>query len=137
MNEQIDIAVDLGVVPPPLPEILSLRQLVEVAPAPPHEAVEGVSAEAQKGPAAHHGDDTNRREEPLGRAEPGVHVPAGPEAWVEDHSCPNGLGFAEKSVWAEEKVGRTGEQLCECTNGGEGETRGFHVAENTGGRWLV
>src|SRR5512143_628567 len=32
MNEQIDIAVDLGVVAPPLPEILSLRQLVEGAP---------------------------------------------------------------------------------------------------------
>ncbi len=35
MAEQVDIAVDLGVVPPPLPEILNLRQLVETAPAPP------------------------------------------------------------------------------------------------------
>ena len=42
MSEQIDIAVDLGVVPPPLPEILSLRQLVEVAPAPPPQIIEGV-----------------------------------------------------------------------------------------------
>ena len=32
MNQQVDIAVDLGAVPPPLPEILSLRQLVEAAP---------------------------------------------------------------------------------------------------------
>ena len=35
MSEQIDIAVDLGVLPPPLPEILNLRQLVEAAPPPP------------------------------------------------------------------------------------------------------
>src|SRR3974390_2931403 len=42
MSEQIDIAVDLGVVPPPLPEIMSLRQLVEVAPAPPPQIIEGV-----------------------------------------------------------------------------------------------
>lgn len=39
---QIDIAVDLGVVAPPLPEILSLRQLVETAPAPPPQIIEGV-----------------------------------------------------------------------------------------------
>ena len=29
MSEQIDIAVDLGGVPPPLPEILNLRHLVK------------------------------------------------------------------------------------------------------------
>lgn len=42
MSEQIDIAVDLGVVAAPLPEILNLRQLVEVAPAPPPQVIEGV-----------------------------------------------------------------------------------------------
>jgi hypothetical protein len=42
MSEQIDIAVDLGVVPPPLPEIMSLRQLVEAAPMPPPQIIEGV-----------------------------------------------------------------------------------------------
>ena len=42
MSEQIDIAVDLAVVPPPLPEILTLRQLVEMAPAAPPEIIEGV-----------------------------------------------------------------------------------------------
>ena len=31
MSEQIDIPIDLGVGPPPLPEILNLRQLVETA----------------------------------------------------------------------------------------------------------
>jgi len=40
--EQIDIAVDLGVVPRPLPEILNLRQLVETAPAAPPEIIECV-----------------------------------------------------------------------------------------------
>jgi len=40
--EQVDPAVDLGVVPPPLPEILNLRQLVEAAPAPPPQIIEGV-----------------------------------------------------------------------------------------------
>jgi len=40
--EQIGIAVDLGVVPRPLPEILNLRQLVETAPAAPPEIIEGV-----------------------------------------------------------------------------------------------
>jgi hypothetical protein len=42
MSEQIDIAVDLGVVPPPLPEIMSLRELVEAAPAAPAQIIEGV-----------------------------------------------------------------------------------------------
>ncbi len=42
MSEQIDIAVDLGAVPPPLPEILSLAQLVEIASPPPPEIIEGV-----------------------------------------------------------------------------------------------
>lgn len=42
VSEQVDIAVDLGVVPAPLPEILNLRQLVGVAPAPPPQVIEGV-----------------------------------------------------------------------------------------------
>jgi len=42
VSEQIDIAVDLGVLPPPLPEILNLRQLVEAAPTPPPQIIEGV-----------------------------------------------------------------------------------------------
>src|SRR5436190_1675023 len=42
VSEQIDIAVDLGVVAPPLPEILSLRQLVEAAPSAPPQIIEGV-----------------------------------------------------------------------------------------------
>jgi hypothetical protein len=42
MSEQIDIAVDLGVVPPALPEILTLRQLVETAPQAPPQIIEGV-----------------------------------------------------------------------------------------------
>ena len=42
MAEQVDIAVDIGVVAPPLPEILNLPQLVEAAPAPPPQAIEGV-----------------------------------------------------------------------------------------------
>jgi hypothetical protein len=42
MSEQVDIAVDLGVVPAPLPEILSLRQLVAAAPAPPPEIIDGI-----------------------------------------------------------------------------------------------
>ncbi len=42
MSEQIDIAVDLGVVPAGLPEILSLRQVVEAAPAPAPQIIEGV-----------------------------------------------------------------------------------------------
>jgi len=41
-SEQVDPAVDLKVVPPPLPEILNLRQLVEGAPAPPPQIIEGV-----------------------------------------------------------------------------------------------
>ena len=42
MGEQVDIAVDLGVLPPPLPEILTLRQLVETAPAAPPQIIEGI-----------------------------------------------------------------------------------------------
>ena len=42
MSEPLDIAVDLGAVPEPLPEILNLRQLVETAPAPPPQIIEGV-----------------------------------------------------------------------------------------------
>jgi len=42
LSDQIDIAIDLGVVPPPLPGILNLRQLVESAPAAPPQIIEGV-----------------------------------------------------------------------------------------------
>ncbi len=42
MSDQIDIAVDLGVVPAALPEIMNLRQLVEAAPAPPPQIIEAV-----------------------------------------------------------------------------------------------
>jgi hypothetical protein len=41
MPEQVDIAVDLGAVPLALPEILTLARLVETAPAPPPEVIEG------------------------------------------------------------------------------------------------
>jgi hypothetical protein len=42
MSEQIDIAVDLGVVPPPLPRVLSLNDLVRKAPQTPPQVIEGV-----------------------------------------------------------------------------------------------
>jgi hypothetical protein len=42
MNEQVDIAVDLGAVPAPLPEIVSLRQFSENPPAAPPQIIEGV-----------------------------------------------------------------------------------------------
>ena len=42
MSEQVDIAVDLGAVPPPLPQIVSLRDFVETAPVPPPQIIEGV-----------------------------------------------------------------------------------------------
>ena len=42
MSEQIDITVDLGVIPPLLAEILTLRQLVETAPTAPPQVIEGV-----------------------------------------------------------------------------------------------
>lgn len=41
-HEQIDPAVDLGVVPPPLPEILTLEQLFGVAVPPPPLIIEGI-----------------------------------------------------------------------------------------------
>jgi hypothetical protein len=42
MNDQLDIAVDLGAVPRPLPEILSLRQFAANAPGAPPQIIEGV-----------------------------------------------------------------------------------------------
>jgi hypothetical protein len=42
LSEQIDIAEDLGAVPPALPEIVSLRQFAENPPAPPPQIIEGV-----------------------------------------------------------------------------------------------
>src|SRR5690349_9063873 len=42
MNDQVDIAVDLGAVPPPLPEIVSLRQFASAPPAPPPQIIHGV-----------------------------------------------------------------------------------------------
>lgn len=41
-SEQVDPAVELGVLPPPLPEILTLRQLVDTAPVPPPQIIEGI-----------------------------------------------------------------------------------------------
>jgi hypothetical protein len=42
MTDQLDIAVDLGAVPPPLPEILNLEQLVAMATPPPPLIIEGI-----------------------------------------------------------------------------------------------
>jgi hypothetical protein len=42
MIEQLDIAVDLGAVPPPLPEILTLREFAAAPPVPPPQIIEGV-----------------------------------------------------------------------------------------------
>jgi hypothetical protein len=42
MSEPIDIAVDLGAVPPPLPEILFLRDFVATVRPPPPQIIEGV-----------------------------------------------------------------------------------------------
>jgi hypothetical protein len=42
MSEQVDIAVDLGAVPPPLPEIVSLREFAENLPAAPPQIIAGV-----------------------------------------------------------------------------------------------
>ena len=42
MSDQIDIAVDLGAVPQPLPEIVSLRLFAEQPPVPPPQIIEGV-----------------------------------------------------------------------------------------------
>lgn len=42
MNEQVDIAVDLGAVPPPLPEIVTLRQFADNPPLTPPQIIEGV-----------------------------------------------------------------------------------------------
>jgi hypothetical protein len=47
VSEQIDIAVDLVVVPPSLPNILTLQQLVGVATAPPRQVIEGISHDRQ------------------------------------------------------------------------------------------
>ena len=41
-SEQVDPAVELGVLPAPLPEILTLRQLVDTAPVPPPQIIEGI-----------------------------------------------------------------------------------------------
>jgi hypothetical protein len=42
MSEQIDIAVDLGAVPPPLPEIVTLREFAASPPVAPPQIIEGV-----------------------------------------------------------------------------------------------
>jgi hypothetical protein len=42
MSEQIDIAVDLGAVPPPLPEIVTLREFAASPPVPPPQIIEGI-----------------------------------------------------------------------------------------------
>src|SRR5438034_11137299 len=42
MCEQIDIAVDLGVVPAPLPEIEFLREFAASVPNPPPQIIEGI-----------------------------------------------------------------------------------------------
>jgi hypothetical protein len=42
MSEQIDIAVDLGVVPAPLPEIEFLREFASTLTAPPPQIIEGI-----------------------------------------------------------------------------------------------
>ena len=41
-TEQVDVAVDLGALPPPLPEILTLEKLVEAVTPPPPLIIEGI-----------------------------------------------------------------------------------------------
>ena len=48
MSQQIDIAVDLGVVAKLLPEIWNLRQLVEAATAPLRLLIDGVLHQGSK-----------------------------------------------------------------------------------------
>ena len=42
MVEQVDIAVDLGAVPPALPEIVSFRQFAASPPTVPPQIIEGI-----------------------------------------------------------------------------------------------
>jgi len=42
MSEQVDIAVDLGAVPAPLPEIVTLREFVASTPVAPPQIIEGI-----------------------------------------------------------------------------------------------
>ena len=42
MSEQVDIAVDLGAVPVPLPEIVSLREFAASPPVVPAQIIEGI-----------------------------------------------------------------------------------------------
>lgn len=42
MSEQVDIAVDLGVLPPPLPEIVTLRTFAAAPPLPPPQIIDGI-----------------------------------------------------------------------------------------------
>jgi hypothetical protein len=42
MSEQVDIAVDLGAVPPPLPEIVTLREFAASPPVAPPQIIEGI-----------------------------------------------------------------------------------------------
>ncbi len=42
MSDQVDITVDLGAVPPPLPEIVTLRQFAENPPETPPLIIEGI-----------------------------------------------------------------------------------------------
>ncbi|MGC3956645.1 MAG: AAA family ATPase [Verrucomicrobiota bacterium] len=42
MNEQVDIAVDLGAVPPALPEIVTLKQFAVAPPVAPPQIIEGI-----------------------------------------------------------------------------------------------
>lgn len=42
MNQQIDIAVDLGALPPALPEIVTLQQFATASPAAPPHIIEGI-----------------------------------------------------------------------------------------------
>jgi hypothetical protein len=42
MSEPIDIAVDLGVIPAPIPEAVSLRQMVEAGAPPPRQRIDGI-----------------------------------------------------------------------------------------------
>ena len=42
MSDQVDLAVDLGALPPALPEILTFQQLMESAPKPPPQIIKGV-----------------------------------------------------------------------------------------------
>ena len=119
--EPIDVAVDLGLLPPPLPPILTLRGFVADPPPPPPETIEGVLHQGCKMILS----GTSKSNKTWGLLDLGLSV-AGGEPWWGRRTARGSVLYVnfELPEWA---ISRRIEAICQCRQEIQGIGETFHL----------